>query len=83
MSQAADEYDTAPMEAGTFQGKILEIEEHGLVVQKSDGEVVRIPMSGETGKRATDFNVEEVVVLTLTPEGITTSVISIPGEISP
>jgi len=83
MSQAEEEYDTAPVEAGTFQGKILEIEEHDLVVQKSDGEVVRIPMPGETGKRVTDFDVEEVVELTLTSKGITTSVIPIPGEIVP
>jgi len=80
---AAHEFDTAPEEAGTFQGKIIEIVENVLVVEKSDGEVVRVPLPGETGKRASAFRIEELVEITMTPEGMTTSVKSVPGEVQP
>lgn len=80
---AEDAYDTAPEEAGTFQGTIIEIVEHDLVVKKSDGEVVRVPMPGATRKRAADFQMGEVVEITLTPGGMTTSVIPLPGEFVP
>lgn len=83
ISHAADNFDTAPEEAGTFQGKIIEIVGNVLVIETSDGKVIRVPLPGETGRRAAAFRVEELVVITMTSEGITTSVQPVSGEVQP
>jgi len=83
ISHAADEFDTAKDEAGTFQGQIIEIVENVLVIETSDGNVMQVALPGETGKRAAAFRVEELVEITMTPEGVTTSIIPVLGEVEP
>lgn len=82
-SQAIEEYGTAPDEAGTFQGKIIEIKENALAIEKTDEEVVRVPLPGETGKSPAAFRLGELVEITMTPGGLTTSVIPVPGGFEP
>lgn len=80
---AADEYGTAQNEAGTFQGKIVEITQNDLAIEKSDGEVVRVSLPGETAKNPEIFQMEELVEITMTAEGLTTSMIPVPGSVEP
>lgn len=85
ISQAANQYDTAKDEAGVFQGKIIDIDivEQNLIIKKSDGEVVQVSLPGESGKRTADFHVGELVEITMTSGGTTTSVIPVAGEFVP
>lgn len=83
ISHAADDYDTALDKAGIFQGKIIKIAKNVLVIETSDGEIMRVSLPGETGKRSADFRVEELVEITMTSEGILTSLTPVPGEGEP
>lgn len=62
---------------GVIEGKILEVEQHTLVLEKLDGQTVRVPMPGQSGEPASEFAKGEWVEATVTPEGFTTSVRSV------
>lgn len=69
--------DPAPVAsgaAGVVEGKIVEVESQTLVVEKLDGDIVRVPMPGKTGETAQDFSKGDYIEASVTPEGLTTSV---------
>jgi hypothetical protein len=69
--------DPAPVTsggAGVVEGKVVEVETHTLVIEKLDGETVRVPMPGKTGESAGEFSKGDYIEATVTPEGVTTSV---------
>jgi hypothetical protein len=64
----------APVASGVYKGEVLEVENHTLVVKQTDGDTVRVPMPGKSGKESSDFRVGEAVEVSVSSEGITTSV---------
>jgi hypothetical protein len=69
--------DPAPVTsggAGVIEGKVVEVEPLGLVIEKPDGETVRVPMPGKTGEAASTFSKGDYIEATVTPRGNTTSV---------
>ena len=83
----ADEKDdvvTAPIDpgpGGILEAEITHVESNVLLVKKSDGEISRIPMPGESGKSASEFSKGDKVQAVITPQGTTTSVRTVPKEI--
>jgi hypothetical protein len=71
---AQDRAPVATGQPGVIEGKIVEVESHTLVLERLDGQTVRVPMPGKSGETAGEFEKGEWVEATVTPEGITTSV---------
>lgn len=53
---------------------MIEVEQLTLVIEKANGEVVRVPMPGKSGESSTDFEKGDYIEVAISPEGITTSV---------
>lgn len=66
--------EPVPVASGVYEGTVLEVEKHTLVVKQADGDIVRVRMPGKSGDKASDFQVGDMVEVIVTPEGITTSV---------
>lgn len=69
--------DPAPVTSGglgVIEGKVVEVETLTLVIEKPDGEIVRVPMPGKTGEPASTFSKGDYIEAAVTPGGITTSV---------
>ena len=64
----------APVASGVYEGEVLEVENHTLVVKQTDGDIVRVRMPGKSGKKSSDFQIGDKVEASVSPEGITTSV---------
>ena len=72
----ADDHTTgpAPISEGVYHGKVVEVEEHTLVVKQDDGDIVRVRMPGQSDEHASDYQVGDHVEVIVSPQGITTSV---------
>lgn len=69
--------DPAPVTsggAGVIEGKVVEVETLTLVVEKPDGEIVRVPMPGKAEEPTSTFSKGDYIEATVTPGGNTTSV---------
>ena len=73
---------TSPIDSGPggiLEAEVIHVEPNVLLVKKSDGEVSRVPMPGETGKSTSEFSKGDRIQAVITPEGITTSVRDVPA----
>lgn len=70
----------APVASGVVEGRVIETEHLTLVVEKANGEVVRVPMPGKSGESADDFSKGDYIEIAISPEGITTSVRKVAKE---
>lgn len=70
----SDQKEIAPVAAGVVEGRVIEAEELTLVIEKANGEVVRVPMPGKSGESSADFEKGDYIEVAISPEGITTSV---------
>ncbi|MCA9422918.1 MAG: hypothetical protein KC592_18005 [Nitrospira sp.] len=59
---------------GVVEGKVMEVENHTLVIENSNGKTVRVRMPGKSGKSSSDFSKGNYIEAAVSPEGITTSV---------
>jgi hypothetical protein len=73
-ASAPDQKEVAPVASGVVEGRVIEVERLTLVMEKSDGEVVRVPMPGKSGESSADFEKGDYIEVAISPEGITTSV---------
>lgn len=69
-----DQKEIAPVASGVVEGRVIEAEQLTLVIEKANGEVVRVPMPGKSGESAADFEKGDYIEVAISPEGITTSV---------
>ena len=69
-----DQKEIAPVGSGVIEGRVIEVEQLTLVIEKANGEVVRVPMPGKSGESSTDFEKGDYIEVAISPEGITTSV---------
>ncbi len=69
-----DQKEIAPVASGVIEGRIIEVEHLTLVIEKANGEVVRVPMPGKSGESSADFEKGEYIEVAISPQGITTSV---------
>lgn len=69
-----DQKEIAPVAAGVVEGRVIKAEELTLVIEKANGEVVRVPMPGKSGESSADFEKGDDIEVAISPEGITTSV---------
>lgn len=49
--------DPAPVVSGIYEGEVLEVEEHTLVIKQMDENTVRVRMPGKSGEKASNFQV--------------------------
>ena len=70
----ADSAPVASGAAGVVEGTIVEVDSQTLVIEKLDGDIVKIPMPGKTGETAQEFSKGDYIEAAVTPEGLTTSV---------
>jgi hypothetical protein len=67
--------EIAPVASGgVMEGRVIEAEKLTLVVEKANGEVVRVPMPGKSGESSGDFAKGDYIEVAISPQGITTSV---------
>lgn len=69
-----EQKEIAPIAAGVVEGRVIEVEQLTLVIEKANGEVVRVPMPGKSGESSADFKKGDSIEVAISPEGITTSV---------
>jgi hypothetical protein len=70
-----DQKEVAPVaSAGVVEGWVIEAEHLTLVVERANGEVVRVPMPGKSGETSADFAKGDYIEVAISQEGITTSV---------
>lgn len=74
-SKPGDQKEIAPVASGgVLEGRVIEAETLTLVVEKVNGEIVRVPMPGKSGDSSADFAKGDYIEVAISPEGITTSV---------
>ena len=66
--------EPAPVASGVYEGEVIEVEEHTLVIKQTDGDIVRVRMPGKSGEKSSNFQVGDKLEVVVSPEGITTSV---------
>jgi hypothetical protein len=66
--------EPAPVASGVYEGEVIEVEEHTLVIKQADGDIVRVRMPGKSGEKSSNFQVGDKLDVVVSPEGITTSV---------
>ncbi len=69
-----DQKEMAPVASGVVEGRVIEVEQLTLVIEKANGEVVRVPMPGKSGESSADFEQGDYIEVAISPEGVTTSV---------
>ncbi|GJL58257.1 MAG: hypothetical protein NPIRA03_11140 [Nitrospirales bacterium] len=69
-----DQTEIAPVASGVVEGRVIEAEQLTLVIEKANGEVVRVPMPGKSGESSSEFEKGDYIEVAISPEGITTSV---------
>ena len=77
-----DQNSDAAVASGVQEGEIVEVEEQTLVIKsRNTGKILRIPMPLNSHKNANDFKVGEHIEPVVSPEGITTSVVHLEGQL--
>ncbi len=80
-ASGSEHKEIAPVASGgVLEGRVIEVENLTLVVEKANGEVVRVPMPGKSGESADDFSTGDYIEIAISPQGITTSVRKVAKE---
>lgn len=81
-ASGSEDKEIAPVASGgVLEGRVIEAENLTLVVEKANGEVVRVPMPGKSGESAENFSQGDHIEVAISPEGITTSVRKVAKEV--